>query len=168
MSNKIISGGGTEYLLRRRFALMRKEDEEMKEWVKVFDGNITEKTNVINFNKLPSGESFEFDEVVFEIKPVTEQTGSFVLNGINTSAVLNTAYTSADTALFISGHMTVNPIGTEAIIISENGNTSIKSGVPNYFNKYSRLSGKITSIFFSNSTYKANFTTDTTIKIYGR
>ena len=140
----------------------------MKEWVKVFDGNITEKTNVINFNKLPSGESFEFDEVVFEIKPVTEQTGSLVLNGINASAVLNTAYTSADTALFISGHMTVNPIGTEAIIISENGNTSIKSGVPNYFNKYSRLSGKITSISFSNSTYRANFTTDTTIKIYGR
>lgn len=140
----------------------------MKEWVKVFDGNITEKTNVINFNKLPSGESFEFDEVVFEIKPVVEQTGIFSVNGINTGCSLTTVHTSVDTALLISGHMVVNPIGVEAIFVSENGNSAIKAGYPNYFNKYSQLSGKITSIYFSNSTYEANFTTDTTIKIYGR
>lgn len=42
MSDKIITGGGTEYLLRRRFELLkRKEDEEMKEWVKIFDETIT-------------------------------------------------------------------------------------------------------------------------------
>lgn len=140
----------------------------MKEWVKVFDGNITEKTNVINFNKLPSGESFEFDEVVFEIKPVTEQAGLFCVNGIDTRCGLTTVHTSVDTALLISGHMVVNPIGVEAFFVSENGNSSIRSAYPNYFNKYSQLSGKITSIYFSNSSSKANFTTDTTIKIYGR
>jgi hypothetical protein len=155
-------------LVEHRRLLNRKGSDNVKEWVKVFDGNITEITKTINFNKLPSGESFEFDEVVFEIKPVLNNTGSFVVSGITTGIALTTANTSADTALSISGHMTVNPIGIEGIVISENKNGSIKSEIPNYFNKYSRLSGKITSISFYSTTSASNFTTDTTILIYGR
>ena len=140
----------------------------MKEWVKVYDGNIAEATNVITIDKLPSGESFEFDEVIFEVKPIVEQTGIFKVNGISTGCGLTTVHTSVDTALLISGHMVVNPIGVEAIFVSENGNSSIKTEYPNYFNKYSYLSGKITSISFGNSSYLSKFTTDTTINIYAR
>lgn len=52
MSNKIISGGGTEYLLRRRFELLkRKEDEDMKEWVTLVDGSKTvENLSTIEFD----------------------------------------------------------------------------------------------------------------------
>lgn len=51
MSDKIITGGGTEYLLRRRFLLMRKEDEEMKEWITLVDESKTvENLSTIEFD----------------------------------------------------------------------------------------------------------------------
>lgn len=43
MSDKILSGGGTEYLLRRRFELLkRKEDEPMSTWETLIDYTTTE------------------------------------------------------------------------------------------------------------------------------
>lgn len=46
MSDKILTGGGTEYLLRRRFKLLRKEDEEMKEWKLLSTVTLDEPKNV--------------------------------------------------------------------------------------------------------------------------
>ena len=51
MSDKIITGGGTEYLLRRRFLKKKEGNEEMKEWVTLVDESKTvENLSTIEFD----------------------------------------------------------------------------------------------------------------------
>ena len=50
MSDKIITGRGTEYLLKRRFNLLRKEDEEMKEKC-IIDYTVTESAQKVSVNE---------------------------------------------------------------------------------------------------------------------
>lgn len=68
MSDKITTGGGTEFLLRRRFELLkRKEDEEMKEWITLVDESKTvENLSTISFD-LANKELHDEFRLYFEI-----------------------------------------------------------------------------------------------------
>lgn len=78
MSDKIITGGGTEYLLRRRFELLkRKEDEEMKEWVTLVDESKTvENLSTIEFD-LANAELHDEFRLYVEVGKNAKTDGKF-------------------------------------------------------------------------------------------
>ena len=89
MSNKIITGGGTEYLLRRRFELLkRKEDEEMSTWETLIDytttkelgkgSNDVERYDSTILEKLNNAKKIAI--VCYLAPPSTEQSAVGIIN----------------------------------------------------------------------------------------
>lgn len=140
----------------------------MSDWRLVYKGNIEQETTEIRIDKMPDGSAFSFKEIIYKIKPVVSTTG--VLMSMNIKNIqISTYETSSSTARPFFGHLLINPLGCEGIFVSKNSNGGIQSETPLYINDYTLFSDKeFTYINFRNTTYKAVFTTDTEIEVYGR
>ena len=157
---------------RRRIMLMSgQEEEEMKEWQLIYDGNLESATRRIELTKDMNGTPIAdlgLTEWICEAKFVVEQARTLYVDGITTNVQINAKNTDASTALKHSICRKLNPFGSFYMCTFENQNNAIKMSAPNVINLSSVGTSTIESIVFSNSTWQSNFTTDTHIKIYGR
>ena len=148
--------------------MLRKEEETVNDWRLIYKGNIEQETTEIRIDKMLDGSNFSFKEIIYKIKPVVDTTG--VLMTLNMKNIqISTYETSSSTARPFFGHLCINPLGCEGIFVSKNSNGGVQSEEPLYINDYTLFSDKeFTYISFRNTSYKAVFTTDTEIEIYGR
>lgn len=158
-------------MLRRRMMAKAQEEEEMKEWQLIYDGNLESATRRIELTKDMNGTPIAdlgLTEWICEAKFVVEQAGILYVDGISTNVQINAKNTDASTALKHSICRKLNPFGSFYMCTAENQNNFVKMGAPNVINLSSIGTSAIESIVFTNSTWQSNFTTDTYIKIYGR
>lgn len=158
-------------MLRRRMMAKAQEEEEMKEWQLIYDGNLESATRRIELTKDMNGTPIAdlgLTEWICEAKFVVEQAGVLYVDEISMNVQINAKNTDASTALKHSICRKLNPFGSFYMCTAENQNNSVKMGAPNVINLSSIGTSAIESIVFINSTWQSNFTTDTYIKIYGR
>lgn len=158
-------------MLIRRQLMNDREGTEMKEWRLIYDGNIDTATSLINIESDTQGiplSDLDLTEWICEMTPVVVKTGQLLVNGLNMRISMPSDNTNADTARPVRIHYTKNPFGAECRAQMVNGNSTIKTDTDMVNALYSNLSNVINNITFSNSTYRAEFTMDTILKIYGR
>ena len=158
-------------MLSRRRMMVQAQEDGMKTWRLIYDGNISEQTKTIEITKDATGiplSDLGLEEWVCEFKMVTTVSGMLRVDGLMTGFSGTDKDLSADTTLPFSICRTINPIGSQYIVTRKNANNIVQMIEPKVSAIFSSSSNEIDIISFSNSSAGAFFTTDSYLTIYGR